>query len=196
MAALQPGGVAAQCPAGQACAKPTQFPGTVTPGTLQTWRSALGVSLAYDPTAWHVRSLDGNRLALTHGDDLALVVEVSRQASTPERSLANKLGSLRGRYSDLALDPVSSHQPASPAIGSVPALGEAFAGHDDGGNPVEALVEAAAASGVGVVVSAWTSQQAHTSSSGLGTPFDVLANADVVLQSVRWPFEPATGGRA
>src|SRR5262249_52383845 len=85
--------------------------------------------------------------------------------------------------------------PASPAIGSVPAVGEALAGHDIDGRPVEALVEAAASHGLGVLVSAWTSQQAHASSSGLSTPFDVLVNADVVLQSVHWPFEPATRGR-
>jgi hypothetical protein len=102
---------------------------------------------------------------------------------------------LRGRYSDLELDQVASHQPVSPAIGSVQAIGEALAGHDIDGRPVEALVEAAASHGLAVLVSALTSQQPHTSSSGLSTPFDVLANADVVLQSIHWPFEPATGGR-
>ena len=134
-------------------------------------------------------------LALTYKDQLALVVEASPAGETPERLVAGKLDDLRGRYSDLELDPVASHQPASPAIGSVPAVGEAFAGHDTDGRPVEALVEAAASHGLAVLVSAWTSQQAHTSGSGLSTPFDVLVNADVVLQSIHWPFEAIGGGR-
>jgi len=195
MAAVQPGGVGAQCPAGQVCAKPPQFSGGGERATLKTWTSGLGVSLAYDPSAWHVDSLDSHTLALTYRGELALVVEASRAAESPGRLVARKLDALRGRYSDLELDPVASHQPASSAIGSVPAVAEAFAGHDTDGRPVEALVEAAASHGLSVLVSAWTSQQAHTSGSGLSTPFDVLVNADVVLQSIHWPFEPATGGR-
>jgi hypothetical protein len=196
MAAVQPGGVGARCPAGQVCVNPPRSPGTATPTTLQMWRSALGVSLSYDPGAWHVDTRGANRLALIHGDDLALVIDVSPLTSTPERLLASSLDDLRGRYRDLELDADPSHQPSSPALGSVPALGAAFAGHDEDGNPVEALVEAATARDLAVVVTAWTSRQAHTSRIGLGTPFDVLQSADVVLQSLHWPFEPAAGGRA
>jgi hypothetical protein len=195
MAAIQPGSVNAQCPPGQVCAKPPQFPGGGEPAALKTWTSALGLSLSYDPNAWHVDSLGDDRVALTYNDELALVVEVSPTGQTPGRLLTGEVDDLRGRYSDLELDQVASHQPVSPAIGSVQAIGEALAGHDIDGRPVEALVEAAASHGLAVLVSALTSQQPHTSSSGLSTPFDVLANADVVLQSIHWPFEPATGGR-
>src|SRR5262249_25730136 len=101
MAAVQPGGVAAQCPPGKVCSRPPHFPGGGEPATLETWASRPGVSLSYDPSAWHVDDLGSDRLALTHNDELALVVEGSRGAETPERGVARKLDDLRGRHREL-----------------------------------------------------------------------------------------------
>ena len=48
-------------------------------------------------------------------------------------------------------------------------------------------MQAATRSGVTTVVTAWTTQQAHTSEQGSASPFDILANADAVLESFVWP---------
>ena len=74
------------------------------------------------------------------------------------------------------------------------ATGALYAGHDAvDGRPVEALIEVARQGGLSVLVSAWTSQQAHTSTDGIATPFDVLVDAAVVLESVQWPHQNRKG---
>jgi hypothetical protein len=192
MAAVEPDSVHGPCGGGQGCANPPRFP-VAEGGRPKSWRSSLGVSLSYDANEWRVDSDTGSRLSLTFRDELALTIETSRSTEAPALLLADELSSLRGRYPDLELDPVRARQPASTAVGSVSAVGESFTGHDVDGRPVEALVEVAAARGITLVVAAWTSQQAHTSSIGLSTPFDVLINADRVLDTVRWPFEKGSG---
>lgn len=193
-AAVEPGSAQPPCKPQQPCVQPPPTgPGPVV--QTRTWTSGAGVALAYDMTRWRVDSQSAGRLSLVHDDDLALRIDVTRDATPPERQLAEALDSLRGRYNDLELDSDPAHQIASPAIGPVAGIGETFAGHDADMRPVEVLIEVAAEGGTTVVATVWTSQQAHTSASGLTTPFDVLAEADAVLQSVRWPGQ-AGGGRA
>ena len=194
MAAVEPGSAGSPCPVHQACANPpraaaTEPPSQGAPANETTWKSSLGVQLTYDASRWHVHAVSDRRLDLTNANHLLELLVETRNArdTSQEQLLANKVGFLRGRYPDLDLD--SSHQPASAAIGSVDGLGEAFAGHDRDGRPVEALIEVASAAGVSVAVTTWVSQQAHTSRNGEATPFDVLVNADALLETFRWPFE-------
>jgi hypothetical protein len=199
MAAVQPGSPSSPCPGTGACANPPRAPGGPAPGAgavpeLRTWTSTLGVRLTYDARRWQVDSTSGTSLQLTHANELTLRVESLLAGSTPTgQLLAVRVDSLRGRYPDLELDPDRSHQPAGVTVGSVAGIGEALAGHDIDGNPVEALVDAASSHGIDVVVTAWTTQQPHTSPAGIATPFDVLAYADTVLESLRWPFEHVAG---
>ncbi len=195
MAAVEPGSAGSPCPGSGACASPPSStagggPGAQSSPELRTWASSLGTRLSYDARRWHLDATTGRRLQLTYGNQLTLLVEaVPAGGTTPEQLLGGQLDFLRGRYPDLEQDPDPAHQPASAQIGSVPGTAAAFAGHDVDGNPVEAVVEIASAGNVAVVVTVWTSQQAHTSSTGLASPFDVLANADAVLESFRWPFD-------
>jgi len=190
MAGVEPGAARPPCPPSNACGNPPQAsvgPPRLEPvSRVRVWRSSLGVRLSFDTGVWRVAGSSDRRLILISADELSLTAEARPAGSTtPEQLLGEELTSLRGRYADLEVD--SAHQPAAVAIGSVPGVGEALAGHDLDGRPVEALIEAANRGTVTVLVAALTSQQPHTSGSGVATPFDILVRADAVLETFRWP---------
>ncbi|TMC48740.1 MAG: hypothetical protein E6J20_18665 [Chloroflexi bacterium] len=195
MAGVQPGAARPPCPAGVACADPPRAPVPGPPSLrplsrIQVWRSSLGVRLSFDAGVWRVVGSTDRRLALIAADQLALTIEAQPAGgATDQQLLVDELVSLRDRYPDLELDRL--HQPAATAIGSVPGGGEALVGHDLDGRPVEALIEAATRGAVTVLVTALTSQQAHTSANGAATPFDILVGADAVLETFRWPGQAA-----
>jgi hypothetical protein len=194
--AVAPGGVRAACPTGTGCSVPPTTIASGPPGARpqrsRTWHSVHGVSLIYDASRWQTVASTATSLDIEFAHELELTVQTSVGAPTDQQLVANAVGALSSRYPDLELD--SAHQPPAAVVGGIGGVGELLAGHDLNGNPVEVLVEAATRAGVSAVVTAWTTQQAHTSQHGATTPFDILVNADVVLESFAWTA-PA-GGQA
>jgi len=186
--AAAPGPVRSVCSAGTGCAVPPSTISVGPPGTRQerprTWHSGQGVSLTYDSSRWQTLASTSTRLDIEFSHELELTVQTSVGGPGDQQSVANEVAALSSRYPDLEID--QAHQPPAAAIGGVSGAGELLAGHDLDGNPVEVLVEAATRGEVSAVVTAWTTQQAHTSQLGATTPFDILVNADIVLESFLW----------
>jgi hypothetical protein len=186
--AAAPGAVRPVCPVRTGCAVPPSTIGVGPPGTRRAqsriWRSARGVRLTYDPTHWQTLASTPTRLDIEFAHELELTVQTTVSGPGDQESVANELGALSSRYPDL--EPDLAHEPPAAEIGGIVGVGELLAGHDLDGQPVEVLVEASTLGDVTAVVTAWTSQQAHTSQQGVTTPFDILVNADVVLETFLW----------
>lgn len=194
IAAVEPASYRPLCAhALKGCETPLRLTGAGGPGRPapepRTWKGLGGVEVAYDARRWRPLASGPTGLEITYQNRLELSIKPSRNDSVGEEQLLeSQLGSLRGRYPDLALD--AAHPLTSAAIGSVSAIGGFYAGHDAlDGRPVEALVEVASDAGLQVSVSVWTSQQAEASVLGAATPFDVLVQADAVLESFSWPHQ-------
>lgn len=189
-----------QCPPSQnGCATPLRVTGLGGPGSAppkpHAWRGLGNVGVTYDARQWRVVTSTPNDLDITYQNRLELTIQPTAVAGrTEEQVLQSQLAFLRERYPDLELD--AAHPLASAAVGTVSGVGGFYAGHDaSDGSPVEALIEVASNDGLNVVVSTWTSQQAQTSTVGAATPFDVLVQADAVLESYAWPSEARRAGR-
>jgi hypothetical protein len=198
MAAVEPGAFAPPCKPGQGCADPPRG-GSLNPAARlrqdnRVWVSSLGVRVSYDASRWHVLASSGSELDLTFANELELTVQTRNAGGVSEQqTLEDQVGFLRGRYPDLELD--TSHPVVSAQLGEVAAVGGLYAGHDAVyGRPVEALIEAATQGNVTALVSAWTSEQAQSSTHGSATPFGVFVNADAVLEGFVWPSEAPSGG--
>jgi len=194
MAAVAPAAYHSPCnKPGVPCASPPQLPDTARTPDYRAWVSAGGLRVTYDARAWRVVQTSASQLEMIFSNDLELTIATSATTgSSDEQALDGELAYLRGRYPDLELDP--SHSLDFAAVGPVSATGALYAGHDAvDGRPVEALIEVAHQGALSVLVSAWTSQQAHTSTDGIATPFDVLVEAAVVLESVQWPHQNRKG---
>jgi hypothetical protein len=194
VAAAEPAPYRPSCPMPpQGCATPVRVSGLGGPGAPaprpRTWSGLGGLRVTYDARLWRVLANTPNDLDITYQDRLELTVQPN---ATPGRSeeqmLQGQLTYLRDRYPDLQLD--GAHPLASAAVGAVSGIGGLYAGHDAiDGSPVEALIEVASNNDLNVTVSAWTSEQAQTSTGGAATPFAVLTQADAVLESFQWPFQ-------
>ena len=197
MAAAEPAAYRPPCAPGKPCALPPRLtlsglPGTSSPRPI-TWTGLRGVQVTYDGRSWRVVQSSPSFLDITRSNTLELEIAASdANAVSGQQRLENELGTLRGRYPDLGIDP--AHPLASATIGPIGAVGGMYAGHDAvDGRPVEVLIEVATSAGLQIMVSAWTGEQAQTSTLAAATPFDQLVQADLVLETLRWPFERNTG---
>jgi hypothetical protein len=198
MAAVEPGAYAPPCKPGQGCADPPRGSGSLNPALRlrqdnRVWVSSLGVRVSYDASRWQVLASSGSELDLTFANELELTVQTRNAGGVSEQqTLEDQVDFLRGRYPDLELD--AGHPVVSAQLGAVAAVGGLYAGHDAVyGRPVEALIEAATQANVTALVSAWTSEQAQSSTDGSATAFGVFVNADAVLEGFQWPS--AASGR-
>ena len=199
MAAVEPGPYRPPCGPGQGCADPPRGSGSLNPAVRlpadnRVWVSSLGVRVTYDASHWHVVLSSGSELDLTFAGELELTVQTRGSGGADQQqTLDDQVDFLRGRYPDLELD--AAHPLVSAELGSVAAVGGIYAGHDAvDGRPVEALIEVATKANVTALVSAWTSEQAQSSTDGSATPFAVFVDADAVLEGFQWPSKGAAGG--
>jgi hypothetical protein len=192
IAVAEPAPYRPSCPVPQTgCATPLRVTGIGGPGRPEprprTWQGLDGARVTYDARLWSVQASKPRDLDIAYQDRLELTIQPQAIAGrSDEQLLEDQLSFLRSRYPDLQLD--GAHPLASVDVGAVSGIGGLYAGHDAiDGSPVEVLIEVATKDGVNVVVSAWTSEQAQTSTIGAATAFDVLTQADVVLESFEWP---------
>lgn len=188
-AAVAPGPVKPACPSARGCTAPPRTIQSGPPGTQpglepRTWDSAQGVGLTYDRRDWQTLTSRASALEIEYRHELELTVQTSAGGPGDQQSLAAEISSLSSRYPDLAPD--GAHQLPATAIGGVAGAGELLAGHDLAGDPVEVLIETATSGDVSVLVVAATTQQAKTPTLGATSPFDVLVNADAVLETLSW----------
>jgi hypothetical protein len=183
---VEPGQGPPPCAPDQPCAGPPPAPPRLA--AAETWRSSeLRFRFRYPAELWNIEETGPVGVVLTHRKHDLVVIVRGVRSSDADGILDDEFQELRSRIPELTRDRSKAHRLYGPNVGYRDGVGRAYRAATQAGT-LSVLMMAATHRGMSALVLAATGAP-DVSPQGSRLKDGVLASADSLLNTFRWPGE-------